>query len=273
VRALISGILIAAAAVMLAADTVRLEYSTVPREVIQRRVALATRKPAERYSRLRALFEEAGCAGAALTEQPVKKKHAPNLICALSGATESTIVVSAHFDAVPQGDGAVDDWSGASLLPSLYQGLAAKPRHHRYLFIGFTDEELGLVGSRFYAKRLTPEELGQIRAMVNVDSVGMGEPKIWVKRSDKFLVSTIAQLASQMKIPLGAVNVDGVGDDDTHPFADLKIPVLSVHSVTRENLRVLHSRADTVAAIHLDEYYSTYRLILSHLAYLDEKLE
>jgi Zn-dependent M28 family amino/carboxypeptidase len=68
----------------------------------------------------------------------------------LPGSSDQVIIVGAHFDRVPEGDGVVDNWSGASLLPSLYEAVKNEPRKHTYIFIGFTDEEQGEVGSRFY---------------------------------------------------------------------------------------------------------------------------
>jgi len=42
--------------------------------------------------------------------------------------------------------------------------------------------------------------------------------------------------------------------------------------VTPETLPILHNRRDNLAAVRMDDYYLTYRLIASYLAYLDEKL-
>lgn len=61
--------------------------------------------------------------GCEVTEQRVPHSKAPNLICTLAGETASTIVVGGHFDFVARGWGAVDDWSGAVMLPSLYESL------------------------------------------------------------------------------------------------------------------------------------------------------
>ena len=71
------------------------------------------------------------------------------MICALPGTSDKVIIVGAHFDHVPKGDGVADHWSGASLLPSLYEAIKKEPRRHSYIFIGFTDEEKGEVGSHF----------------------------------------------------------------------------------------------------------------------------
>jgi Zn-dependent M28 family amino/carboxypeptidase len=69
------------------------------------------------------------------------------------------VIVEAHFDHVPAGDGVVDNWAGAALLPSIYEALKGEPRRHTYIFIGFTDEERGEVGSHYDARTMTAEQV------------------------------------------------------------------------------------------------------------------
>ena len=136
-------------------------------------------------------------------------------------------------------------------------------------FIGFTDEETGLVGSTFYSKSLSRENLSKITAVVNMDSIGMTSTKVWVSRADKELLKDTALVARALNLPVDGVNVERVGDSDSHPFAARKLRVIDFHSVTQENLRVLHSGRDQPSAINWDAYYDTYRLIAGLLAYLD----
>jgi len=95
-----------------------------------------------------------------------ERVEAPKCICVLPGSSGKVIIVGAHFDHVSEGDGVVDNWSGASLLPSPYQAVKNEPRKHTYIFIGFTDEEKGEVGSHSYAQRMTKEEVAATDAMV-----------------------------------------------------------------------------------------------------------
>jgi len=76
-----------------------------------------------------------------------------------------------------------------------------------------------------------------------------------------------------LAITLQAVNVEKVGDDDSHPFLSAHIPVITIHSLTQETLPILHSDRDQLNAIHFDDYYTAYKLIAYYLAYLDLKLE
>ena len=65
----------------------------------------------------------------------------------MDGKLDSLIIVGGHFDLAESGRGVVDNWSGSSLLPSLYQSLKSVPRRHNFVFVGFTDEEKGMVGN------------------------------------------------------------------------------------------------------------------------------
>ena len=156
----------------------------------------------------RSYLRSPGCTGDKLSEQTVKGKLPPNVICTLPGRTDQIIVVGAHTDKVSQGHGVVDNWSGASLLPSLYYSLDAQPRHSTYLFIGFTGEEKGMVGSDFYVHHLTPEQRAKIVAMVNMDTLGVGPSKVWASHSDKSLLAALAATAAGIKLPITVSNVD-----------------------------------------------------------------
>jgi Zn-dependent M28 family amino/carboxypeptidase len=265
---------IALAAVLAAASLwpAEIHYRTVLRPVVEARLRAVGKSNAQRHDAVRALFEETGC-GDNISEQPVKHSKNPNVICTLPGSADATIIVGAHYDFVDRGAGVIDNWSGVSLLSSLYEGLKALQRKHTFTFIGFTDEEVGLVGSKFYVSRLSKDELAKIRAMVNLDSLGTSTTKFEMDRADKRLANALYGVSVSFKLPLSIVNVHKVGMSDSDSFQDRKVPAIALHSVTQETFPLLHSRGDRMEAIHLDEYYDSYRLIQAYLAYLDEVLE
>jgi Zn-dependent M28 family amino/carboxypeptidase len=186
----------------------------------------------------------------------------------LTGSTGSEIIVGAHFDFVDRGKGVVDNWSGCSLLPSLFQSLKETAHHHTFVFIGFTNEEEGLVGSRFYVRQLSKEARRNIKAMVNLDSLGLSPTKMDL--ADKKLATALATVASNFKLPLSVMNVRSLGRSDSDSFQDNKIPSITIHSVTSATWPILHSPRDQFSAIRLDDYYDTYLLVRAYLAYLDE---
>jgi Iap family predicted aminopeptidase len=248
------------------------KYAQLQPEIIQSRLKQYSDQNSKRETVVKKLFEEAGCSGNRLSEQPVPDAVAPNVICTLPGASNKVILVGAHFDHVQKGDGVVDNWSGASLLPSLFQSLSSMSRKHTFVFISFTDEEAGMVGSTFYSKHLTQEEIGRIQAMVDMDTLGLGPTEVWVNNSDPKLVSWMFRVAAAMKLPVKEMNVDQMGDSDGRPFKSLHIPIITLHSVTRETLSILHSNQDNISAMKLDDYYDSYKLIAGYLAALDSSL-
>ena len=226
----------------------------------------------KRVEVLENLFREAGCTGQ-LEEQPVKHLKAPNVICTLPGATGRRILISAHTDHVREGDGTVDDWSGASMLADLFTSLRTVPRRHTLVFIGFAGEEEGLVGSRFYAKALTPAEKDQIAAVVNIECLGLAPTAVWLSHADKRLAGIAGRASGSSGIPLQVINVDNVGMDDAMSFMDQHVPTITFHSVTQQTWEILHSPRDTYRVVHPDDYYDSYRFLAIYLALADVALD
>src|SRR5262249_55220075 len=144
----------------------RAEFEPLKQDVVWRRLETVPRRMSQRASTLESLFQVAGCAQ--VTRQPIKHSKDTNVLCTLpadAAQTADTIVVGGHFDFVDRGIGAVDDWSGVALLPSLFEALKARPRRHTFVFAGFASEERGLLGSQQYVKDLSVDERGHVRAM------------------------------------------------------------------------------------------------------------
>ena len=104
-----------------------------------------------------------------------------------------------------------------------------------------------------------------------IQSLGLGPAEVWVSHSDKGLISALAYVAHYLKVPVGTVNVENVGSADSVQFSERKIASITIHSLTQEkfNEHILHTANDKIAAIQLDDYYQTYRLLAAYLVYLD----
>ena len=265
---LISIVLLVVPAALFAAG---LSFQAVKREVVEQRLASFSRDNTQREAILKKMFTDLGCADH-LTEEQVEHLKQPDLICVLPGRTNQTIVVGAHFDHVLVGDGVVDNWSGASLLPSLYQGLRTEPRQHTFIFVAFTGEEKGELGSQAYVRHLSKDEVARTEAMVNMDTLGLGPTEMWLSHADPYLAAALRAVAKSLSLPLGVVNVDKVGSSDSEEFARRKIPRITIHSVTQQTWPILHSSQDNMKAVHLDDFYDSYRLIEGYLVYLDGAL-
>ena len=94
-------------------------------------------------------------------------------------------MIGAHYDHLGYGEesslyfgdevlihnGADDNASGTSLLLDLANRLATKELKSNYLFIAFSGEEMGLLGSNYFLKNPTVSK-NEINYMINMDMVG-----------------------------------------------------------------------------------------------------
>lgn len=109
-----------------------------------------------------------------------------NVIGFIDNGATNTIVIGAHYDHLGMGlpmaslntgepaihNGADDNASGVSAMLYLAGKLAkSSAKKNNYLFIGFSGEELGLYGSKYFTEH-SPIDLGTINYMLNMDMVG-----------------------------------------------------------------------------------------------------
>src|SRR4051812_43396321 len=116
----------------------QIRFRQIDESIVIERLKSAPRKNDERQQKLANMFSDVGCLPVL---QPVQHTKSSNVVCVLKGATDDVIIVGGHLDHVSAGDGIIDDWSGASLLPTLYESLKDIPQKHTFVFVGFTEEE------------------------------------------------------------------------------------------------------------------------------------
>ena len=75
-----------------------------------------------------------------------------------------------------------------------------------------------------------------------------------------------------MQLSIGAVNFEQMGTTDSESFARLRIPRITIHTITQQTWPILHSKKDSLQAIRMDDYYASYRLMAGYLALLDSSL-
>lgn len=176
---------------------------------------------------------------------------------------DEVVVIGAHYDHLgrggfgslapePQGavhNGADDNASGVAALLLVAERLRRRPPARSVLFLAFSGEELGLLGStRFLAQPTLPPE--RIRAMLNLDMVGRLE-------NDPLLVygvgtaeewPAILARANAGGLPLSLLP-DGYGPSDHSAFYARDIPVLHFFTNTHDDY---HRPSDDWEKIDLD---------------------
>lgn len=256
------------AAASLPAQRISLEMDPIAEPRLWEHLERLPESNADRAAGLRTLFEEAGCPDP--VDEKVRGSKLPNVVCTLSGETSDVILIGAHYDKVKSGRGAFDNWSGASMLAALLEAVRSQPRKFTFRFVGFADEEKGLIGSRSHARLYGKKNPLHLSAMVNIDTIGGAPSSIWLSRADERLARGLLGVANALNLPLSAVNVEQVGSTDSESFRKKKIPAITIHSLTQELFPKLHGEEDQLELVNRERYHEAYRLILAYLVYLDQ---
>lgn len=186
-------------------------------------------------------------------EAPLEGNPTPlklaNVVARVEGSqskwAKAPIVIGAHYDHLGLGQtqtkplylgkihpGADDNASGVAVMLECARYFAKNPQMRPIVFIAFTAEEVGLLGSKYFLSSLPSEERKQIFAMVNLDTVG----RLF---DQKLLILGCASAREWMHILMGCSYKTGVsletvmhneGGSDHLSFILEKIPAVQFFS-------------------------------------------
>ena len=213
-----------------------------------------------------------------------------NVIGVLEGEgplADETIVIGAHYDHVGMGgamslargvtavhNGADDNASGTVTLIELARRFGAKDKKpaRRMVFMAFTAEESGLIGSAHYTNKNPIYPLDKTIAMFNMDMVGrMKDEKLTV-----FGIGTAPRWKDQIEAAGKKHNFkltlkpDGFGPSDQSSFYAKKIPVLHFFTGTHSDY---HRPGDDWEKINVDGMNRIANMIEEVIVATDENKE
>jgi hypothetical protein len=197
-----------------------------------------------------------------------------NLVGMIDNGAPQTIVIGAHLDHLGWGDhhslysgkesmvhnGADDNASGVAMMLTLAKWLKKKSfRSSNYLFIAFSGEELGLLGSKYFVEH-SPIDLKSIRYMINLDMVGRLNDSTQALTVGGFGTSPvwstlIAPDEAGMRIKIDSA---GAGPSDHTSFYRKNIPVLFFFTGVHGDY---HKPSDDVEKINVPGMVRITRLI------------
>jgi hypothetical protein len=228
-------------------------------------------KNKDRLAAVKALFEKMGAKPDEITVE--KFGSVENVVVKITGASsESTaekIVIGAHFDKTPDGCGAIDNWSGIVAIAHIYRTMKTLKPKRTMIFVGFGEEEKGLIGSNAMVSKIKKEQVADYCAMINIDSLGVAIPQAADNMSSKKLIDATAEIAAQMGMQFAHANIPGAGGDSMS-FVSKKIPAITIHGLTSDWPKILHSSNDKPEKVNRPSVYLGYRLGLSLLAKVDD---
>ncbi len=208
----------------------------------------------------------------AKTETIFEEVRTQNVVAMLEGTDaklkDEYIVVGAHFDHLGMGgpesgsrmpdtiavhNGADDNASGSVAVIDLGNKMSAvrKSLKRSIIFVCFSSEELGLLGSKYFVKN-SPVDIKKIKLMFNFDMVGR------LDSAQHLTVGGVGTSTESEKIinDLGkkttlklSLSPDGYGPSDHASFYGENIPVLYFHTGVHDDY---HTPNDDFKLINLD---------------------
>ena len=169
-----------------------------------------------------------------------------NVIGYINNGAKTTVVIGAHYDHLGYGgegslyrekdkvvhNGADDNASGVAVMLNLASRLKVKNENaevkdkNNYLFMAFSGEEMGLLGSNYFSKNPTIEA-SSINYMINMDMVGRMKPDstlaVYGTGTSPIFKQTLKSNNEKFKL---VENESGVGPSDHTSFYLIDVPVL-----------------------------------------------
>lgn len=213
-----------------------------------------------------------------------------NVIGYLDNQVENTIVIGAHYDHLGYGgdgslyrgqdkaihNGADDNASGVSVLLNLASRLKIKndtanvKDNNNYLFMAFSGEEMGLLGSNYFSKNPTIDK-ENINYMINMDMVGKLKADstlaVYGTGTSPLFNQTIKVNNDNFKL---VVNESGVGPSDHTSFYLIDVPVLHFFTGQHEDY---HKPTDDADKLNYEGMYKISNYIYSIIEDLNDNDE
>ena len=186
-----------------------------------------------------------------------------NVVGYLNNQAPYTVVIGAHYDHLGMGgpgslhdgppaihNGADDNASGVAVMLRLaeYLKLEKKAHGYNYLFIAFSGEEQGLLGSNYYTKHPTID-LSKVSYMINMDMVGRLKEDRSLAIYGTGTSPVWKSILWKIKKPAFKFIEDerGIGPSDHTSFYLSGIPVLAFFTGQHEHY---HKQSDDIEQIH-----------------------
>lgn len=207
----------------------------------------------------------------------VRKLEFANVVAKIPGKKSDEVVMfSAHYDHLGRikavnGDeianGADDDASGVTALIMLARHFAAGPKPERtLLFVAFTAEEAGTLGSQAFSRVIKPDA---IVAGINMEMVGkpskFGKGQLFITGYER---SDLGELFKKNLMGTAfAVHPDPYPDlklffrSDNAPFARLGVPAHSFSTVQIDQDKLYHTVDDEVETLDMDHFTAAIQAI------------
>ena len=207
-----------------------------------------------------------------------------NVIGTLPGTNTTSnkiIIFNAHYDTVRLTPGANDDGSGTAAVLAAAYALSQFEFEHTIKLIGFSGEEVGLLGSHAYAQEAYHHN-DDIIVALNADMIGHATTKeggnnmALTYTEDAQYIYNIAQNLKDthhinIQLNPGQINRDSRGWSDYHSFLEYGYETIGFWG--GEHDPYMHTPLDDLNNVNFTYLVKTTKIIVSLLAYLADAHE
>jgi len=195
--------------------------------------------------------------------QEVREGLSPNVVGRLAGVRDEYLALTAHYDHLRPAEtgedrifnGADDNASGTAVVLELARRFGARAAARSrascsLLFVAFTAEELGLLGSRFFVEHLPVEE-DAVLGNINLDMVSRGEEDLIFceagEGSERLLgaARTANERLGELRVRFGE-HPEWLSQSDQFSFLRAGIPALYFGVEDHEDYHRVSDHADRI---------------------------
>jgi Iap family predicted aminopeptidase len=172
------------------------------------------------------------------------RRRERNVIADARGHGEKRVLVTAHFDSVFRGPGAIDNATGVEGV----RRIGERTLDRDVTLIGFTAEEIKLLGSRYYVDEAKIRgDLKKVAGVVNLDCIGRGEKMMLLASPDElrgraFEAARGLGLGDRYELETGPAT----GGLDSHWFVEAKVPAATICHFPYDEYHLPDDTADLV---------------------------
>jgi hypothetical protein len=185
-----------------------------------------------------------------------------------TSCSDSFLVYTAHYDHLGlmgkkvYFPGANDNASGIAMMLGLARYFSNHPQRYSILFIGFTGEEAGLLGSGFFVNHPLVK-LSDIKFLVNLDLVGTGVEGITVVNATEFPdpFEILSQINDRGKYLVNIKKRGQACNSDHCPFFTKGVPCFFIY--TLGGIAAYHNLDDRQETLPLTAFDGLTKLMIA----------
>lgn len=225
--------------------------------------------PCQMKDRLEAVKKLFVSVGAKESEIKIEKfKDVSNVVVRKKGKSAETIVIGAHYDKTDAGCGAIDNWTGVSIIAHIYKSLSNLDTQKSYIFVAFDQEEKYMLGSEAMVKAIPKDSRKNYCAMVNIDSFGISHPQAMFGVSSSKMTKFAKNVAKESNYQFSELRLVNASTDSAS-FLNKGIPAITFIGLDSNWKNYLHTEEDKLKNIKMESVYTGYKFILDFVTKVD----